>query len=170
MAKSAVEQLIDLYNAANPTLPFPATLDDVEVYDHPLIDDAGTGRNTMTYLVAKEESKYFVGSMTVRYNRLQANFNGDIVNESISLWEDDEYVLNDMNLRLQQSWPEDEFLASELDIERTTNEDGEYVVNVGWARSIRFQPPMTDTQMYEFVIRPPKTDLSTTSGELDGFV
>lgn len=169
MAKSAVEQLIDLYNAANPTLPFPATLDDVEVYDHPLVDDAGTGRNTMTYLVAKEESKYFVGSMTVRYNRLQTNFNGDVVNEPIALWESDDYVLDDMNRRLKASWPEDAFLMSELDIVRGENEDGEYTVSVGWARSIRFQPPMTDTQMYDFIIRPPKTDLSTLNGELDGF-
>lgn len=163
------QQLIDLYNAANPDLPHPATVDDIEIYETPMEGGPSERFNTTSYLFAKEESKYFTGSMSIYYNRLNTNFNGDAFTDDIEKWQDDEYVLADMNRRLQETYPNDEFSASEMTIGRSEREDGTLVVLVAWPGSIKFAPPLNDNRVYEFVITPTVRDLSRLDGELDGF-
>lgn len=166
---SSKEQLLALYNAANPNLPHPATLDDIEIYENPMVGGPDARFNTTTYFTAKEESLYFTGSMSVYYNRLHANFNGDRLVGNVDDWNDDGYVLADMNRRLQETWPDDEFIAQELMIGRSENEHGELEVMVSWANSIKFMPPENDNGVYIFTIIPTVRDLDRLDGELDGF-
>ncbi|AXF51133.1 hypothetical protein MLDJOKPK_00281 [Salmonella phage SPAsTU] len=168
---SSKEQLLALYNAANPNLPHPATLDDIEIYDNPMMGSPDPNKwNTMSYLTAKEESLYFAGSMTIYYNRVPSGITDDAWNSSNpERWDDDAYVLDQMNARLQQTWPDDAFTAQELTIGRSETEDGRLVVMVSIANSIKFLPPDNGHLGFTYTITPKVRDLGRLDGELDGF-
>lgn len=170
MAASSKQQLLDLYNLKNPTLPHPATLDDIEIYGTPMVGGPTEAHNTTTYFFAKEESKYFAGSMTVIYNRVPSGITDDSWNANDpSRWIDDAYVLSQMTARLQQTWPNDSFTAEEITIEREELKDGRLVVKVSIMNSIKFLPPDNEFGGFTYTIAPKVRDLSKLEGELDGF-
>lgn len=166
----AAQQLLDLYNAANPDLPHPATLQDIDVYENPMIGGPTEQHNTTSYLFAKEESLYFTSSMSIYYNRLNANITNDEVVGSADDWQNDDFVLAEINKRLQKTWPDDEFVIEELMIGRSETEEGLLQVMVSWANSIKFFPNPDDPNgVIIITVTPTVRDLDRLNGELNGF-
>ncbi|QVW55316.1 hypothetical protein pEaSNUABM29_00276 [Erwinia phage pEa_SNUABM_29] len=164
------QQLLDLYNAANPSLAHPATLDDVEIYNNPMQGGPSEQFNTTTYITAKEESIYFVGSTSIYYNRLPTGITSRIIDgDGVDDWQMDGHVVASINGMLDEKYANGEyFVLEDFEIERRAGENGSLIVSVRM-NHIKYIPPETETGMWEFTILPLKVDLSGTQGELNGF-
>ncbi|HCJ5818772.1 TPA: hypothetical protein NU463_004416 [Escherichia coli] len=171
---SAKDQLVELFNAANSGLPSPLTAADVTfgaVADYSPADSGDT-RNTELTITATAESANFTGVKELHYTRLNLS---DIIGEKAvtadqAEWDTDEEVLAFVNADLIAAGKtEDAFALSELIIKREDGSSGEKVITVKVKSGhIKYRPgsPAVYTVTQPIV----KTDLSTTNGELDGFV
>lgn len=171
---SAKDQLVALFNAANSGLPSPLTAADVTfgaVADYSPADSGDT-RNSKLTITATEESANFTGEKELHYTRLDSlNIIGaKAVTADQAEWDTDEEVLAFVNADLIAAGKtEDAFALSELTITREDGSSGEKIITVKVKEGhIKYQP----ASLAVYTVRQPvvNTDLSTTNGELDGFV
>lgn len=174
-AKSFPQQICDLYNAANPTLPHPLTPADIEYGSRSEVPpEENNGKNFIMDITAKQDSQFFTGNVRLTYNRIKLNLGTTTALET-DFESGTESILSALNTKLQQFFPDDMF----------TVEDDYNYATVGW----NTEPNAAEPEKYDLVftlspnhmkffatdpilrivITPAKVDLATTNGELDGF-
>lgn len=165
--KPSHEQLVELYNAANPGLATPLTVDDVD-FAAPAAAAEGAEKNTTLVITAKGSSANFSGSKELSYTRVTFAPGATPVTDDKANWDTDAKVLAHFNALLQETRPEDEFAESEVTIssaanaEDATKEDVTVAINAGHAK---FLPG----EAVVWTISQAKSDLANTNGDLDGF-
>lgn len=167
----AAQQLLDLYNAANPDLPHPATIQDIDVYENPMVGAPTEKHNTTSYLFAKEESPYFTSSVSIYYNRLDTKIATEqrIVVDDIEVWMETPYQLAEFNKLLQENYPNDELVEQEISTSISGNDDGTFHLMI-MLNAIKFHPPVDGDNMFHFTLVPKVRELGMLNGELNGFV
>lgn len=165
--KTPQEQLVELFNAANPSLPTPLSVADVD-FAAVVAAAEGDAKNTKLTITAKGSSTNFAGSKELTYNRL-AFTKGDMpVEDAMTNWDTDEEVLAHFNTLLQQDHADDALALSDITISTAANADDAtktdvtVAINAGHAK---FLPG----EAVVWTISKAKTDLSGTNGELNGF-
>ncbi len=171
---TAEQQLCDLYNAANPSLPHPLTPDDVTFGSRgPYTPEDTEGMeiipNYALNMTAREDSPHFFEGITVHYRRVPTGFTGgtELVDGTLTDWNDDDFVLGYFNTLLQRQYMRDAFLLEEVEITRVDNEtEKTRDVTLSFRNHIKFTD---DTITWMVHVPEEKFDLSGANGELNGF-
>ncbi|AXF51134.1 hypothetical protein MLDJOKPK_00282 [Salmonella phage SPAsTU] len=171
---STKQQLCDLYNAANPTLPHPLTVNDFSAGSRSSKTPEGESlANFILNISAKAESQYFTGDISLVYRRLPVGFTGETIDGNHSDWAEDSAVLTQLNADLQRQYPIDELGPDDsgengsFSISRAEGENAQTLdITITIRNHMKFEDAVIVYSIYEAVV---KTDLSTTNGELDGF-
>lgn len=177
-AKSFPQQVCDLYNLANPSLPQQLTPADVSFGSRAAVPPEDyNGKNFMMDISAKEESKYFTGGLRLMYNRVKLNLGTGTALETDIDWTSDADLLTVLNAKLQQIFPGDMFTVEDdlnygmvtfsHEANETEPEKTDYIFTLN-ANHMKF---FADGPILRIVVAPvvSKVDLSTTNGELNGF-
>lgn len=172
--KTAKQQLCDLYNAANPTLPHALTVDDFRTGTRGARDPIGESlANFVVSVGATDESLHFTGSISFVYRRMPVGFTTQYIEDKHSAWADDATLIARLNSDLQVQYPNDELGEDEsgengsFTIKRSEGETAQHLeIIVTIANHLKFLDTEITYTIYEAV---EKTDLSTADGELDDF-
>lgn len=171
--KSFSEQLVALFNAGNASMAQALSVADVDLSIATALDSGTAGRNSKVTLTAKAESVHFTSAVEVHYIRLAASIVGaKAVTADLADWDTDEEVLAILNADvIAAGKTEDAFTAEELSITRDgtgTDEDPLVITVAIKPGHLKYLDGTVATYTVTEEIQ--KIDLSTTNGELDGFV
>ncbi|MFN0910775.1 hypothetical protein ACKWOP_16675 [Escherichia coli] len=166
-------QLIALYNAANPELPHQLTDSDIKFS----VATANTGnKNSKVTMTALEGSENFKGEIELQYDRLEPGVVGRIeLTDDLSRWVEQNELRAWLQLYLTKVKPTDMVAPDDVtystedqkdEHEKITLRTVTCTVNAGHLK-------YKEGVMATFVITPKavdnRIDLATTNGELDGF-
>lgn len=171
--KSFSEQLVALFNAGNASLAQALTVADVTVGAVDTLEGGAAGRNSKVTLTAKAESEHFSNAIELHYIRLSSGIVGPkAVTADLADWDTDEEVLAILNAAvITAGKAEDAFTLDELTITRNgagTDEDPLVITVAIKPGHLKYLDGTVATYTVTEEIQ--KIDLSTTNGELDGFV
>ncbi|ANZ48738.1 hypothetical protein BIZ83_gp115 [Erwinia phage vB_EamM_ChrisDB] len=173
---TAQQQLCDLYNAANPELPHPLTPEDVTFGSRgPYTPEDTEGMefipNFALNLTASPDSPHFREDITVHYRRVPVGFISDggemPVEGAVTDWNNDAFVIDYINERLQVQYLRDELTEDDLIIDRANNNDSTALnILVTLMNHIKFENVAFTLAL---PLEAEKIDISTLDGELNGF-
>ena len=166
-------QLVALYNAANPDLAHPLT--DADISFGKAAENAD-GKNSKVTMTALEGSENFKGTIELLYDRLEPGVVGRIeMTDDLSRWVDQNELRAWLQLYLTKVKPTD--MVAPADVTYTTEDQKDEHENITLrtvtctvnAGHLKYKEGVMAT----FVITPKvvdnRIDLATTNGELDGF-
>lgn len=166
-------QLVALYNAANPDLAHPLTDSDISFGK---AAENADGKNSKVTMTALEGSENFKGTIELHYDRLEPGVVGRIeMTDDLSRWVDQNELRAWLQLYLTKVKPTD--MVAPTDVTYSTEDQKDEHENITLrtvtctvnAGHLKYKEGVMAT----FVITPKvvdnRIDLSTTNGELDGF-
>jgi hypothetical protein len=167
MAKTAHEQLIELFNTANPDLATPLTEGDVDFGDV-AAEAEGAEKNSKLTITAKASSPNFSGAKELNYDRVTFAPGATPVDDEMTNWDSNEEILGHFNTLLQTTRPDDAFALNEVTITSAANADDAEKTDVTVAINAGHAKFLPGTAVV-WTISKAKTDLSSTDGTLNGF-
>lgn len=167
MAKTSQEQIVELFNAANPSLPSALTVADVD-FGAVAAAAEGAEKNTTLTITAKSGSLNFSGSKELTYNRIAFTAGAVPVDDDMTNWDTNDEVLAHFNTLVQQTHADDAFSLDEVTITTAANADDSTKTDVTVAIKDGHQKFLAGEAVV-WTISKAKTDLSSTNGDLDGF-
>lgn len=158
-AKTYIEQIVDLFNAANPGLAHALVAADIDAANPSNVvgSDGVSSKNTEMTITAKSSSTYFTGTATLQYNRILLNFGSEASETALT----DEQFLAKLNAKLTAAKYTDQLTLAELDLTKTA----ESITASVKANHLKFQ----SGNFYTVTLPVVKKDLATTTVELNGF-
>lgn len=175
MAATNQMMLVALYNAANSSLPYQLTKQEVS-FGQP-VSLEGESKNTKVVMTALEGSINFKGAIELKYDRLDPNVVGRIeVTDDLSRWVEENELRAWLQYYINKVKPNDAIAPGDV-VYSTEDQKDEHenvtlrtVTCTVTEKNLRYKPGVMAT----FVITPrmvdERIDLATTNGKMNGFI